>query len=72
MAKEADMAFRLPRRRAWPGSQSSFAPGGHLPALVLAVCAVGLAATLFTGRYPAEGAGPRALHTHAPQQPPKA
>jgi len=49
-----------------------FAPGGHLPTLVLAACAVGLVATLLTGRAPAEGAQPRALHPDAPQQPPKA
>ncbi len=33
-----------------------FAPGGHLPALALAACAVGLAATLSSGRDPAAGA----------------
>jgi len=49
-----------------------FAPGGHVPALVLATCAAGLAATLFTGRAPAGGAEPRALRPDAPQQPPKA
>jgi hypothetical protein len=31
---------------------AGFAPGGHLPVLALAACAVGLAATLFTGRAP--------------------
>ncbi len=48
---------------------AGFAPGGHLPALALAACAVGLAATLSSGRDPAAGARPRAL---SPQQPPKA
>ncbi len=49
-----------------------FAPGGHVPALVLAICAVGLAATLFTGRAPAGGAEPRALPPEEREQPPKA
>jgi fucose 4-O-acetylase-like acetyltransferase len=49
-----------------------FAPGGHVPALVLAACVAGLVAVVFTGRAPAEGGGPRALHTGAAQQPPKA
>jgi hypothetical protein len=49
-----------------------FAPGGHVPALVLAACAVGLVATLFTGRAPARGAEPRALRPEEPEQPPKA
>ncbi len=49
-----------------------FAPGGHPPLLVLAACATGLVATLFTGRPPAEGAQPRTLRPDAPQQPPKA
>jgi hypothetical protein len=40
---------------------ADFAPGGHVPVLVLASCAVGLAATPFTGRAPAAGAEPRAL-----------
>jgi len=48
------------------------APGGHVPALALAACAAGLAATLFTGRAPARGAGPRALRPQEPEQPPKA
>jgi fucose 4-O-acetylase-like acetyltransferase len=39
---------------------AGFAPGGHLPALALAACAVGLAATLFIGRAPAAGAKPQA------------
>ena len=39
---------------------AGFAPGGHLPALALAACAVGLIATLFTGRAPAAGAKPQA------------
>jgi 1-acyl-sn-glycerol-3-phosphate acyltransferase len=34
---------------------AGFAPGGHLPALALAACAAGLAATLLTGRAPAAG-----------------
>ena len=46
-----------------------FAPGGHLHGLPLAACAIGLAATLFSGRDPAASARPRAL---TPQQPPKA
>jgi len=51
---------------------AGFAPDGHLPVLVLAACATGLAATLFTGRAPAAGAEPRALRPQQPQQPPKA
>ncbi len=51
---------------------AGFAPDGHLPALVLAACATGLAATLFTGRARAAGAEPRALRPQQPQQPPKA
>ncbi len=39
---------------------AGFAPGGHLPALALAACAAGLAATLLTGRAPAAGARPQA------------
>ena len=49
-----------------------FAPGGHVPVLVLAICAVGLVATLFTGRAPAGGAEPRALLPEEREQPPKA
>jgi hypothetical protein len=49
-----------------------FAPAGHVPAVVLAACAAGLVATLFTGRAPAEGAEPRTLRPDAPQQSPKA
>jgi fucose 4-O-acetylase-like acetyltransferase len=49
-----------------------FAPGGHLPALVLAACTAGLVAALFTGRAPAPGAEPRALRPEEPVQPPKA
>ena len=48
-----------------------FAPGGHLPALVLAACAVGLVATLFAGRAPAEGAEPRTLRPDAPSSHPR-
>ncbi len=51
---------------------AGFAPGGQLPALALAACAVGLAATLLTGRAPAAGARPQALSPERPQQPPKA
>ena len=39
---------------------AGFAPGGYLPAVALAACAVGLAATLFTGRAPAAEAKPQA------------
>ena len=42
-----------------------------MPALVLATCAAGLVATLFTGRALAEGAEPSAAPGR-PQQPPKA
>jgi len=49
-----------------------FAPGGQLPALVLAICAFGLIATLCTGRPRATGAEPRALHPDVPRQPPRA
>ena len=48
---------------------AGFAPGGHLPALVLAACAAGLLATLFTGRAPPEAARPQALRPEAPHQP---
>ena len=48
---------------------AGFAPGGHLHGLPLAACAVGLAATLISGRDPAAVAKPQAL---SPQQPPKA
>ncbi len=51
---------------------AGFAPDGHLPVLVLAACATGLAATLFTGRARAAGAEPRALRPQQLQQPPKA
>jgi len=51
---------------------AGFAPDGHLPVLVLAACATGLAATLFTGRAPAAGAESRALRPQQPQQRPKA
>jgi len=49
-----------------------FAPGGHLPVIVLIICAAGLAATLFTGRAPPASAEPQALRPQMPQQPPKA
>jgi hypothetical protein len=39
---------------------AGFAPGGQLPVLALAACAVGLTATLLTGRAPAAGARPQA------------
>jgi hypothetical protein len=45
---------------------SGFAPGGHLHGLPLAACAVGLAATLFSGRDPAAGARPRAPGSQQP------
>jgi hypothetical protein len=48
---------------------AGFALGGRLPWLTLSDCAVGLAATLVSGRDPAKGAKPQAL---SPQQPPKA
>jgi 1-acyl-sn-glycerol-3-phosphate acyltransferase len=38
---------------------AGFAPGGHLPAAALAACAVGLTATLFTGRAPAARPQPK-------------
>jgi len=50
---------------------AGFAPGGHLPALVLAACAAGLGATLLTGRAPPAGAEPQALRPEVPRQPPK-
>ncbi len=51
---------------------AGFAPGGQLAVPVLAACAVGLAATLFTGRAPPGAAEPRAAHPEVPDQPPKA
>ena len=51
---------------------AGFAPDGHLPVLVLAACAAGLAATLLTGRARPEGAEPRSALPEAPQQPPAA
>jgi hypothetical protein len=51
---------------------AGFAPGGRLAVLVLAACAVGLAATLFTGRARPEAAEPRALHPEVPGQPSRA
>ncbi len=50
---------------------AGFAPGGHLPALVLAACAAGLVATLLTGRAPPASGEPRALRPEVPRQPPK-
>jgi fucose 4-O-acetylase-like acetyltransferase len=49
-----------------------FAPSGHVPVPILALCAAGLVATLFTGRPPASGAEPRALRPGEPEQPPRA
>jgi peptidoglycan/LPS O-acetylase OafA/YrhL len=46
-----------------------FAPDGRLPGLVLAAFAAGLAATLFTGRAPAEGMRQRALPPDLPEHP---
>ena len=46
-----------------------FAPDGRPPALVLAACAVGLIATLYTGRAPAEGERQRALPPDLPEHP---
>jgi hypothetical protein len=51
---------------------AGFAPGGRLAVPVLAACAVGLAATLFTGRARPEAAEPRALHSEMPDQPSQA
>ena len=48
---------------------SGFTPGGHLPALALAACAVGLAATLLTGRAPAADATQQAVGSQQPRQP---
>ena len=64
------LAASPPLWPACPGlTIAGFAPGGRLPRLTLADCAVGLAATLVSGRDPAEGARTQAL---SPQQPPKA
>ncbi|HTX83703.1 MAG TPA: acyltransferase [Streptosporangiaceae bacterium] len=49
-----------------------FAPGGHLPVPALAQCAVGLAATLLSGRDPAARAKPQARSPHQPDKPPMA
>jgi hypothetical protein len=51
---------------------AGFAPGGHLAVPVLTACAVGLGATLFTGRAGPEAAEPRALHPEVPDQPTRA
>jgi hypothetical protein len=51
---------------------AGFAPGGHLPVLVLTICAAGLVATLLTGRAPADAAEPQAVRPEGPQQLPKA
>jgi dienelactone hydrolase len=47
---------------------AGFAPGGHLPVLVLTACAAGLVATLLTGRAPAGAAGPQTARPQGPQQ----
>jgi len=46
---------------------SGFAPDGSPPGLVLAACAVGMAAILFTGRAPAESLERQALPPDLPQ-----
>jgi fucose 4-O-acetylase-like acetyltransferase len=46
-----------------------FAPDGRPPAVVLAACAVGLTATLFTGRAPAEGTRRQTLPPDLPEHP---
>jgi fucose 4-O-acetylase-like acetyltransferase len=51
---------------------AGFAPVGQLPALALAACAAGVAATLFTGHAPAAGVRTRGFSPEQPQQPPKA
>jgi hypothetical protein len=51
---------------------AGFAPGGHLAVPVLAACAVGMAATLLTGRAPPGAAEPRAALPKVPDQPPQA
>jgi len=51
---------------------AGFAPGGRLAVPVLAACAVGLVATLFTGRARPDAAERRALHPEVPDQPPQA
>jgi len=51
---------------------AGFAPGGHLPVPVLAACAAGLVATLFTGRARPEAVEPHALHPEVPDEPPRA
>ena len=46
---------------------AGFAPGGHLPPLVLAAYAAGLIGTLLTGRPPPERARPRVLRPLYPE-----
>jgi fucose 4-O-acetylase-like acetyltransferase len=46
---------------------AGFAPGGHLPTLVLAAYAAGLIGTLLTGRAPPERARPQALRPLQPE-----
>jgi hypothetical protein len=46
-----------------------FAPDGRPPGLVLAACAAGLAAILFTGRAPAEASQRQPLPPDLPQEP---
>jgi len=48
---------------------AGFAPGGSPPVLVLAACAAGLLATLFTGRAPAQGSPEPARPPDLPEQP---
>jgi hypothetical protein len=48
---------------------AGFAPDGRPPGLVLAACAVGMAAILFTGRAPAEAPQPQPLPPDLPQEP---
>lgn len=51
---------------------AGFAPGGHLAVPALAACAVGMAATLLTGRAQPGVAEPRALRPEVPDQPSQA
>jgi len=54
------------------GTVKSSLHRGRLAVPVLGACAVGLAATLFTGRVRPEAAEPRALHPEVPDQPSQA
>jgi len=51
---------------------AGFAPGGHLPGLVLTICAAGLVTTLLTGRAPTGTAEPQTVRPEGPQQLPRA